>query len=266
MALKQKCIWLVGASSGLGKALALELIGQNNFVIASSRSAQALDELALAGEGKIKPLVFDVTCDEAALRDVGKRLGAITDYLDAVIYCAGICEYEDDLKFDPALYARVFAVNFHGAIQTLHLAKPLLVKSHKQPMVVLFGSLSSELGLPRAEAYGASKAALAYFAKALRADCVNLPLSVHLVRPGFVDTPLTRHNDFPMPWLQTPQQAAKIILRDLNRGRFAIDFPRRLLWLLRMARGLPWLWYRLGAARVTRHTKKSWRAKPVRSL
>lgn len=266
MTLKQKCIWLVGASSGLGRALALELISENNYVIASGRNAQALDELALAGEGRIKPLVFDVTGDERELADVNQRLHGITDYLDAVIYCAGICEYEDDLNFNPEMYARVFAVNFQGAIQTLHLAKPLLVKSRNQPMLVLFGSLSSALGLPRAQAYGASKAALEYFAKAMRADCVNLPLTVHLVRPGFVDTPLTRQNDFPMPWLQSPQQAAKTVVRGLNRGQFVIDFPKRLAWLLRFARAMSYFWYKWGAPRVTRHDKKAWRVKPYKVL
>lgn len=258
MAIHNRCIWLIGATSGIGKALALELARQNNFVIASGRNAQALDQLAVAAQGKIKPLAFDVTASGAELGVASQALGAITDYLDCVIYCAGICEYENELAFDPVMYERVFAVNFHGAVKTMHIAMPLLRRASDRPQVALVGSLSSVVGFPRAEAYGASKAALDYFAQALRADCANVALDVRLIRPGFVQTPLTEANDFAMPGLMTAEDAAARIIRGLKGKSFIIDFPHRLALTLGIFKTLPSLWFRWVAPKITRHTAKTW--------
>ncbi len=255
---KARCIWVVGASSGIGRALAHHLANEGNFVIASARRREALDELALGAKGRIKPLTLDVTCDAEALTQARQRMIEVTDYLDAIIYCAGVCEYEDSLSLDFEKYQRAMDVNMLGAVKMLHIGLPLLKRSSITPQVALVGSLSSVVGFPRAEAYGASKAALEYFAWSLKADCANLPVDIRLIRPGFVETPMTAQNDFAMPWAMTPEQAAKAIVKGLRGKSFVVDFPWRLSALLGLFKRCPFIWFRFFAPKMTRHQAKHW--------
>lgn len=256
--IKGRCIWITGASSGIGRALAQRLCEQGNFVIVSARDQHRLQQMVLAAAGRMCALPLDLTVADDQLGLYRARLQELTDYLDMVICCAGVCEYEDQLAFDPAMYRRVFEVNFLGVIKTLHLAVPLLKKSAREPRVVALGSLSSAVPFPRAEAYGASKAALEYFLKSLQADAVKLPLRVTLVRPGFVATDMTRSNDFAMPFLMSADAAAAIIIAGISRGRTQIDFPRRLSWPLRFFGIFFGLWRRWVAPKVTRISADAW--------
>lgn len=249
-----KCIWITGATSGIGKALAGRLCEAGNFVIASGRNKDALNALILAAKGRMCALPFDVTADPQSIHAYRAHLHELTDYLDMVICCAGVCEYEDDLLFDPRMYRRVFDVNVIGTINTLHLAIPLLKRSSGQARIALLGSLSSVVAFPRAEAYGASKAAVQYLAESLSVDLKNTHLAVSLVRPGFVQTRMTETNDFPMPFMVSANTAADTIIRGLERGRAVIDFPRRLSWPLRSLHIVKWLWLRLIAPRLSRRS------------
>ena len=248
--IRGKNIWVTGASSGIGRALVLRLAERNNFVVVSSRNREALLDLQKAAPTRIRVLDCDVA-DDADMQRAGEELTGITDQLDLVICCAGTCEYDNDLQLDIASYRRVFDVNFFGAVNSLRLALPLLANG-KAPVFAAVGSLSSVVGLPRAEAYGASKAALAYFLDAVRADASHLPLKVVHIRPGFIDTPLTESNDFAMPFLMTVEQAAERIERGLVQGKHRIDFPRRLSWPLRFLGFFRFLWFRYCAPRMTR--------------
>ncbi|WP_193164854.1 SDR family NAD(P)-dependent oxidoreductase [Microbulbifer hainanensis] len=248
--IRDKTIWITGASSGIGRALALKLAEQHNFVIASSRGREALAELQRASPQRIRILECDVG-DDAGMSAAGARLAEMTDQLDMVIACAGTCEYDDDLKLDTASYRRVFDANFFGVVNTLREALPLLANS-RAPIFAATGSLSSVVGMPRAEAYGASKAALGYFLDAVRADCSHLRLHIAHIRPGFIDTPLTERNDFSMPFMLTAEQAAERVERGLARGQHIIDFPRRLSWPLRFFGFFRLLWFRYCAPRITR--------------
>ena len=245
------CYWVTGASSGIGRALVKELAGAGNFVIASGRNKEALCQLARELGSYVKPFVFDVS-SSVGLDEAKMQLAEISDYLDGVIACAGVCEYEDTLLFDPAMYERVFQTNFLGVIRTLHLAKPLLERSERTPQFVAVGSLSSVLPFPRAEAYGAAKAALQYFVKAARIDLSHKKLQVILVRPGFVATPLTGTNDFAMPFLMTPTQAAHCIIKGMAANKTIIDFPKRLSWPLRFLGLFDGLWCRFVGPKITR--------------
>jgi NADP-dependent 3-hydroxy acid dehydrogenase YdfG len=184
-----RCIWLTGASSGLGKALAEQLAGAGNFVIVSARSQAELAKLALQYPGKIKILPLDIS-RKLDLKETATQLREITDYLDMVICAAGICEYEDNLSFNPEMYERTFDVNFLGVVRTLNIALPLLKKAQTRPHFAVISSLSTCVGFPRAEAYGSSKAALNYFMQSLRADFSKIALDLSLVRPGFIATNL----------------------------------------------------------------------------
>lgn len=256
--IKDRCIWITGASSGIGKALAQQLCAQGNFVIVSARSHHHLQQMVLAASGRMCALPMDLTAADDELGPYRVRLQELTDYLDMVICCAGVCEYEDRLTFEPAMYRRVFEVNFLGVIKSLHLAMPLLKKSTREPRVVAVGSLSSAVPFPRAEAYGASKAALEYFMKSLQTDAVKIPLRTTLVRPGFVATAMTSKNDFSMPFLMSPEQAAQIIIKGISRGHSQIDFPRRLSWPLRFFGAFFGLWRRWVAPKVTRISADVW--------
>ncbi len=228
-----RCIWIVGASSGLGNALAEQLAEAGNFVVASARSHHELTNLALRYPGKIKPFPLDIS-RRIDVQDAASQLHEITDYLDMVIFTAGICEYEDNLEFAIDRYERIMDVNFFGAVRTLKLALPLLKKSQHKPHFAVVSSLSTCVGFPRAEPYGASKAALNYFMQSLRADLSKIDLDLSLIRPGFIDTRLAKENDFPMPLKLTPTAASKIIITGLYHQKFLIDFPLRLSWTLQL--------------------------------
>lgn len=245
-------VWVIGASSGIGLALVDALVADGNFVICSARRKEKLCELAARYNQKVKPITLDVTDNQAFERAMGE-VAAQTDYIDCVIYCAGICEYEDDFGFEPDSYARTFETNMLGAVRALHYAKPLLEKSDRGPRFVAIGSLSSVVPFPRAEAYGASKAALEYFIKACHVDRNASKVAVSLVRPGFVATPLTANNDFAMPFMQTPEQAAAATLAGIKRGKLVIDFPRRLAWSLRCLNFFEGCWLRWVAPKLSRH-------------
>lgn len=254
-----RCIWITGASSGIGRELALALCKMGNFVIVSARGKEALQSLVLAAQGRMMALPIDLSQDGEELVEYANQLANITDYIDMVICCAGICEYEDDLSFDPEMYKRVMDTNFLGVVRSFKLALPFLKKSSFAPQFVAVGSLSAVMPLPRAEAYGASKAALEYFIGSVRADVVHLPLSVSLVRPGFVKTPMTEKNNFSMPFMLDVDRAVAIILRGIAKKKPVIDFPKRLSWSLRMGNIFFIAWCRWLAPKVTRISSAAWK-------
>jgi NAD(P)-dependent dehydrogenase (short-subunit alcohol dehydrogenase family) len=247
-------IWVTGASSGIGGALALQLAEAGNTVLISARNAAALDAVA-ARHPRIESLPCDVT-QEASLRSAAGRIRIRHGRIDRVFINAGTCEYLDIQAPDWSLVERVMQVNFSGAVNTVAVALPLLLTSaasavdRPRPHILVIGSLASELPFPRAEAYGASKAAVKYFFESLAMDLLPQGVAVTIVQPGFVDTPLTRENGFPMPFLMPVEKAAEIILREAARYPRRIRFPWRLSALLSMMGLMPWLWTRVMARRA----------------
>jgi short-subunit dehydrogenase len=247
--MSEKTIWITGASSGIGRALVHELAKGRNFLIISGRSEAKLQALAEEVGGPMLLLPVDVA-DEAQMAEAENRLRAQVDSLDLVILCAGTCEYQNSWRVDSALHRRVFNTNYFGAVNTVRVALPLLKNSRNAPRIVGVGSLSSVVPFPRAEAYGASKAALDYFLESLRVDVAPIKVAVTLVRPGFVDTPLTRRNDFDMPFLMAPEAAATTILRGIAKGKNTIQFPLKLSVTLNFFRLFHGLWSRAVAPRL----------------
>ena len=242
-----KIVWVTGASSGLGRSMALQLARQGTRVIASARNRQALE--ALAGESTgIEPLACDIT-DATQLAELGERIGAITPRLDRAILNAGNCEYLDFPDPDWGAIRRVMEVNFHGTVNCVELALPLLRASEMaRPHLVMVASQVTAAPFPRAEAYGASKAALQYFSDSLRIDLAAEHIDVSVVNPGFVDTPLTRKNDFDMPFLMDVDDAARRILSRLDSRPRHYSFPKRLSALLLLSKLAPSLWQKMVAA------------------
>ncbi|RTR01522.1 SDR family NAD(P)-dependent oxidoreductase [Halomonas nitroreducens] len=246
-------IWLTGATSGIGRALAERLLAQGHRVALSARRPEALAELA-GNQDNALLLPLDVT-DRQAVLAAGRRLEARFGGLDLVILNAGTCEYLDARDFDSALVERVFAPNVFGALYGVEAALPLLRRARAEggrPLLAATSSASAYLALPRAEAYGASKAALSYFLESLRLDLAGEGIDVSLIHPGFVKTPLTDRNDFPMPMRVSAERAAETILAGLAAHRLDIHFPRRFTLLLKLLGSLsPGLRFRLGR-RLTR--------------
>lgn len=240
--IRNKTIWITGASSGIGYELAVQLAEKGNFVIASARSQDKLIGLVQRFPQRIVAVPADISkADER--QSLSEKLSEVTDTIDIVVMCAGVVGYEDNLNFSDEMYQHVFGANFFGLVNTISVAKPFLAKSQQRAYIVGVSSMSMMLAFPRAQAYGASKAAADYFLHTL---CIDLPkreYDVSIVRPGFIETPMTSENDFPMPFIMSSQEAAKRMIAGMEKRKRLIEFPRRLGWLIRFISWFPSLWY-----------------------
>lgn len=226
-----KNVLITGATSGLGAALAEKYLAEGDRVIACGRNEVALAALKQRHGDQVETLMFDMT-ERKALMAALSGLPAF----DIAILNAGTCEYVDVDSFDAKLVERVMSVNFLGAVYCTEALLPSLKKGAR---IVYIDSLARLLPFTRSQAYGASKAALHYFAHTMEVDLAKRGIHVHTVSPGFVDTPLTRRNTFSMPMLTSPDQAASAIYVGLAKGRRAIYFPWLFASLLRLLGMLP---------------------------
>ncbi len=230
-----KRIWLVGASSGIGAALAKRLLAAGAQVVISSRR---IDQLTLVAEGhpNAHTVAFDVTQTEAwpqALSQVVEYLGVI----DLVIMGAARYDPTHSWEIDLAQVEKSFDLNVVSMYRGLAFIVPALL-AQGAGGIAMIASISAYTGLPRALIYGATKAALNNLAQTLYFELAPKGLAVYLINPGFVQTPMTAVNDFEMPGLMTPEQAAAAIMAGLEKGRFEIRFPggfaNLLKWLARL--------------------------------
>lgn len=238
---KLKRVWVVGASSGIGLALAKALDDRERTLFVSARREQPLKLLQTTARSSLHVLPMDMT-DEFEVGSAAQNIEEQASSLDMLIVNAGTCEYIDGTDLDMELTRRVMETNFFGAISVINRALPLLKKSVEEgnrPKLVVMSSSVTYQALPRAHAYGASKAALRYFADCLKIDLQAQGIDVHIVSPGFVRTPLTDVNDFPMPFRLDADDAAKRIIKGLQRNTFDIHFPLRFTWILKTLAMLP---------------------------
>lgn len=232
-----KHIWITGASSGIGAAMARLLLEQGHHLAISARTLPALQELSDRYPLKVLLLPGDLT-DRDQVRAMGERLEAAWGTLDQLIINAGTCEYLEAREFDADLVERVMRTNLFSAAYCIEAALPLLRRA-AQPHVVGICSSVTHLPLPRAGAYGASKAAMRYLLQSLRIDLAREHIDITLVSPGFVDTPLTRRNDFPMPMRWPVEKAASHIVSRLQQRPLEIAFPGPFITVLRLLGNLP---------------------------
>jgi short-subunit dehydrogenase len=234
---RNRRVWIVGASSGIGAALARQLAEAGARLALSARRESALRELALEG-GRVLPLdVSDAEAVASAHRTITAEWGGI----DLVIYCAGVYTPMRSWELDLEKVYRGMSINLGGLY---HLLQPVIPDLLRQGAgdLCLVGSVAGYTGLPKALAYGPFKAAMINLAQILYADLAPRGVGVYLVNPGFVATRLTEQNDFTMPALIEPETAAREILAGLGRGAFEIHFPKRFTWWLRRVSRLPdWL-------------------------
>lgn len=237
-ALKGRTVWITGASSGIGRALAVNLSSRAKHLILTSRNRQHLTNVANSITSPVSIVAADLS--EASATEVLRgELDKFASGIDTVILCAGDCEYVDMQNFDSDIFKRMFNVNVLGLVRSVEAALPALRKSQRAPHIVGISSASAIAGLPRAEAYGASKRAVVGMLESLALDLYQEGIVITAVLPGFVDTPLTRRNDFPMPFLMSSEHAAKIILNGIEAGKRRIEFPRKLIWPLKLFAMLP---------------------------
>ena len=238
-----RTVWLVGASSGIGRATASALHAQGAKVVVSARGTAALNTFVNAHPGALA-LPLDVT-DARAVKAAASSLAA-RDALDCVVYCAGHYHAMDAMHLDLADLLRHNEVNYLGALRMLDavvpqlLARPLDQSTGRRGHISLMGSVAGYRGLPNSLAYGPTKAALINLAETLYLDLHAQGVGVSLINPGFVETPLTRQNQFKMPALISPEQAAREILRGWARGEFEIHFPKRFTRWMKALRLLPY--------------------------
>jgi NAD(P)-dependent dehydrogenase (short-subunit alcohol dehydrogenase family) len=226
-------VWLVGASSGIGAALARALATCGARLALSGRRPEALQGLGIV-DALLLPC--DVL-DAAALAAARARLVAAWGGVDLVVYLAGDYEPMGADGFDAAHAERIVAVNFNGA---LRLAGAVLGDMQPGGGIAFVASVAGYRGLPKALAYGPGKAALIHFAECLHLDLAPRGIGVWLINPGFVATRLTAKNDFAMPALLAPEQAAEAIVDGFRSGAFEIHFPKRFTCVLKLLSKLPY--------------------------
>jgi len=229
--INKKKVLITGATSGIGEALAIQYNNESHTVIACGRQSEKLLTLRENNQAE-ETLQFDITNEDQI-----KEAAAQVSNLDIIIFNAGDCLYIDDvMEFDANIFARIINTNL---ISLGYLVQHFLPKINKGGQLVFISSIASQLPFPKNEAYGASKAGVDYFANCLRLDLLSHDIDVTLVHPGFIKTPLTDKNDFPMPFMLTASEAAVRIYRGVKTRKNYLHFPKRLSLLLKLFRLLP---------------------------
>ena len=230
-----KTVWLVGASSGIGRATAHKLHTLGAKVIVSARSQAALDVFAAEHPGAT---VLAIDAADAASVEAAAQTVLASGPLDVVLYCAGYYKEMRAAEFDLASMLRHNQVNYVGALYLLAAVLPYFL-ARKAGHISLVSSVAGYRGLPQGLAYGPTKAALINLAETLHVDLKDSNISVSLICPGFVETQLTAQNKFAMPGLIKPEQAAEQILRGWAKGEFEIHFPKRFTLFMKALALLP---------------------------
>lgn len=231
-----KTAWITGASSGIGYELATMLAGGGVRVAASARSAEKLAELAASHPG-ITPYPVDVT-DRIAVLATAQQILSDFGYLDLAILNAGTWQPAPALELSGEQAANSMAVNYLGVVNCIEPLIPAM-QSRGSGHLALTGSIAGYRGLPNSCNYGPTKAALINLAETLSIELKREGIAVTIINPGFVDTPMTEVNDFPMPFLMKKEDAAAKILDKLPSKPFEIAFPWQLVRQLKFAQMLP---------------------------
>lgn len=237
-----KRYWLVGASEGLGLALAQQMSRAGAEVILSARNEASLTAAAATLPGKSEVVPVDVA-SSASVRAAAARIGAV----DGVVFLAGVYWPTRAQDWDADAVEAMCDVNFTGCARVIGAVLPAMV-ARGYGHVVITGSLSGFRGLPGAIGYAASKAGTMSLAESIYADLRGSGITVQLANPGFIRTRLTAKNDFAMPFLMEPEAAARAMFEHMTTDHFKVSFPTVFSWVFRLSQFLPdWAYYRLFA-------------------
>jgi NAD(P)-dependent dehydrogenase (short-subunit alcohol dehydrogenase family) len=235
-----KVAWVTGASTGIGREIALQLAASGVKVAASARS---VEKIASLGPGILAiPLdVTDLAACRAAVAEVESRLGPV----DLAVLGAGTYTPVAIDDLDPARFAHMMDTNYMGVVNCVAALAPGMM-ARGSGHLSWIASVAGYVGLPKAAAYGPTKAALINLAESLEPEMGLKGVAVSVINPGFVETPLTAQNDFPMPFLMKADDAARRTIAGLAAGKFEIAYPRRFVAILKALRLLPYpLFFRL---------------------
>jgi short-subunit dehydrogenase len=243
MAARWRTAWITGASSGIGEAVAVALARSGVKVAASARSSDRLAQIAGAHPG-IAPLPLDVL-DLPAMHEAARSIAGTLGPIDLAVFSAGIWEGMSAHNFSAEKAARTMAVNYQGIVNGIEAVLPAMLE-RGTGHIALVASIAGYRGLPRAAAYGPSKAAVNNLAEALRNDLAARGFTLTVINPGYVRTPMTAGAKFPMPFIVPLETAARRIVRGLEKGKYEIAFPWQLVALMKLARLMPnrlFFWY-----------------------
>lgn len=246
-----RIIWCTGAGKGLGRAVAQRLAARGDIVAASARTVGDLQSLAdEAGSERVKVYPLDVTDSDAVMATVAaieRDLGCI----DVALLNAGTYVPTPARSFELSTVRTLVETNLMGVAHGLAAILPRFL-SRRRGHVVVVASVAGYRGLPPAGAYGATKAALINLCEAIKPELDAAGVRLTLVNPGFIKTPLTDLNDFPMPFLMEVDAAAERLVRALDGSRFEVTFPRRFTWGMKLLRCLPYGLFFLLTRRLVR--------------
>ena len=236
-----KVVWITGASSGIGRDLVLKLAERGATVAASARSADKLSELAAINPA-IVPVPVDVT-DLVAMRNAVTHITKEVGPIDLAILNAGVWHPMGAHEFSADKVLQSMEVNYNGVVNALDALLPDMIAGARGH-VALVSSVAGYRGLPKSIAYAPSKAAPIALAESLRHDLDRAGVKISIINPGFVDTPMTRINKFPMPFLITSDDAANRMIAGLKKGKYEIAFPWQTNLMMKVARLVPnWMFF-----------------------
>ena len=251
----KKVIWITGASSGIGKALALKFANENWNVAISARRENILKEISESNEN-IKSFPLDVT-DRSKCKEVFEQIKSHYGDVDICFFSTGTWNPKKEKDIDVEQMEDVFKVNFFGTVNSIKAVEEYF-KNKKSGIITIVSSIAGYRGLPNSTGYGPSKSALNNLAESLYFDFGRYNVKVCLVSPGFIKTPMTDKNDFKMPFLKTPEFAAdKIYEGLLKKNNFEIHFPKELTITLKLFSLLPSKIYFYLVNKLTKFQKKN---------
>jgi len=231
----KKNIWIIGASTGIGAALAKRLSDNGATVILSARSEDKLNQLSQEIQGKSHVVPLDVTNHEdflTAAQKIKKDLG----HIDSSILMAGMYDPTLVSNIDNKTARKIIDVNLMGAFNFIDAVLPI-VKYQKYGQIIFTGSVAGYRGLPKGQPYSSTKAAIINLAESLRTE--EKDVDVRVINPGFVKTPMTDKNDFEMPMVIAPDEAAKAIHKGMISSSFEIHFPKKFTFIMKTLRIMP---------------------------
>jgi NADP-dependent 3-hydroxy acid dehydrogenase YdfG len=234
-----KKVWVIGASSGIGEACAKALLEKGCKLALSSRRVERLNEIAAkAATDQTLVVPLDVTNDEQ-FQSAYKRIQDAWGGIDLLLFVSGVYTPLRADHFDIQIAEKTIDANLLGPMKAVALVVPDMLQAHSGHIAIV-GSVAGYSGLPKALAYGPSKAAIINFCENLYYDLLPTGVSVHMISPGFVATEATAQNDFEMPALISAEVAAQEILDGIQKGEFDIHFPKRFSRFLKFLRILPY--------------------------
>ncbi len=238
--LEKSCVWLTGASSGIGEALALELARRGARLALTARRAEVLELLASRireSGGSAESFTGDVT-NLQEMKELVYRIEGALGPIDLAIPNAGTHVFTKPEEFNSQEYLELMNINYGGMLRCIEAVVPGMLQRGKGYLAPV-ASLAGVRGLPRAAAYGASKAAMNHFLESIRFHLRRHGIVITIINPGFVKTPLTDKNDFKMPFLVTPEESARIICDGLERCKREIAYPWQMNLVVKLGRLLP---------------------------